>query len=689
MQPIGGRAAAGDEDPRANVFSFLITTDNHLGFMERDPRRGDDSFIAFDECLRVGRVEHDVDACLLAGDLFHENKPTLTTMKRTMSLFKQYCLGSRPVTFALVSDPEVNFPTHVPAPVANFEDPNTNVAMPVFIIHGNHDDPVGGCSAIDILAAAGLVNYFGQVPDVDDIIVRPILLRKGSTNVAVYGMGNVRDERLHRCLQMKKVRFVKPLNQMEKWFNILLVHQNRGVRGGPTSKGGVFEPMLQSFGMDLIVWGNEHEQLMTPRAIDGCTFEVIQPGSTVMTSLSAAECNPKQCAVLEVCGTSYRLTPHTLTCCRPVVRRLVELSRANVPRSLDAVDDYLSRVMESMVAEADDLVKHMHDDVLKRYPHLKFPLMRLSVNYEDIAAGSPYPQPNVGRFGLHYMDVVVNPGDLLKPVKPPPMHHAAHPSSAAAIQAGSDAAAVPAHSGISTTDIRRKITDVFASCAKDACAILAEAEVASAIHSFVEKSENGAVLETIGRLLTDSQKAVWKKLRDAPSEHVTAQQIAEIAATNKTDVNKRFVVATQSLYPIHAGGEGGAPSTLAGAVRGDLTTGERLQRDLDAVVEAAGTPDAAAIDVDDGDDEASPVTHRIPPQKADGTPHGEAPPKKRPRAVAVVVDAPLVAPPAKGRRKAPAASTVRSAPPASAPVLHLVTPAAALAAQWAGAKAAP
>ncbi len=28
-------------------------------------------------------------------------------------------------------------------PVVNYEDPNYNVSMPVFIIHGNHDDPTG------------------------------------------------------------------------------------------------------------------------------------------------------------------------------------------------------------------------------------------------------------------------------------------------------------------------------------------------------------------------------------------------------------------------------------------------------------------------------------------------------------------------------------------------------------------
>jgi DNA repair exonuclease SbcCD nuclease subunit len=56
---------------------------------------------------------------------------------------------------------------------ANFEDPNINVGLPVFTIHGNHDDPAGAdnLSAVDLVSACGLVNYFGKV-------VRVVWLRK-------------------------------------------------------------------------------------------------------------------------------------------------------------------------------------------------------------------------------------------------------------------------------------------------------------------------------------------------------------------------------------------------------------------------------------------------------------------------------------------------------------------------------
>jgi DNA repair exonuclease SbcCD nuclease subunit len=47
----------------------------------------------------------------------------------------------------------------------NYEDPNHNISLPVFTIHGNHDDPAGAenLSAVDILSTAALLNYFGKV----------------------------------------------------------------------------------------------------------------------------------------------------------------------------------------------------------------------------------------------------------------------------------------------------------------------------------------------------------------------------------------------------------------------------------------------------------------------------------------------------------------------------------------------
>jgi hypothetical protein len=58
-----------------------------------------------------------------------------------------------------------------------------------------------GLSALDVLHEAGLINLFGKFPDVDQMVVSPILLSKGSNKIAIYGIGSQRDDRIARAFQ--------------------------------------------------------------------------------------------------------------------------------------------------------------------------------------------------------------------------------------------------------------------------------------------------------------------------------------------------------------------------------------------------------------------------------------------------------------------------------------------------------
>ncbi|KAL5499795.1 hypothetical protein EMCRGX_G011255 [Ephydatia muelleri] len=124
-----------------DTMKILIATDNHIGFMEKDPIRCNDSLETFEEILKIAKAE-EVDFILQGGDLFHENKPSRITLHHTMELLRHYCMGSKPCQIEIRSDQSVNF-KHSKFPVVNYEDPNYNVAIPVFSIHGNHDDPAG------------------------------------------------------------------------------------------------------------------------------------------------------------------------------------------------------------------------------------------------------------------------------------------------------------------------------------------------------------------------------------------------------------------------------------------------------------------------------------------------------------------------------------------------------------------
>lgn len=118
----------------------------------------------------------------------------------------RYCLGDKPVEVEFLSDPNNSFSTSL----VNYEDPNLNVSIPVFSIHGNHDDPTGQkqISAMDLLATSGLINYFGRCRSYDTVEIEPICFKKGDTNLAIYGLSHIKDERLGRLFLDKKVIYV-------------------------------------------------------------------------------------------------------------------------------------------------------------------------------------------------------------------------------------------------------------------------------------------------------------------------------------------------------------------------------------------------------------------------------------------------------------------------------------------------
>lgn len=48
---------------------------------------------------------------LLAGDLFHENKPSRGSLHQTIALMREYCMGSRPIALEVVSDVGIGLQT--------------------------------------------------------------------------------------------------------------------------------------------------------------------------------------------------------------------------------------------------------------------------------------------------------------------------------------------------------------------------------------------------------------------------------------------------------------------------------------------------------------------------------------------------------------------------------------------------
>lgn len=232
-----------------------------------------------------------------------------------------------------------------------------SVGIPVFSIHGNHDDPAGdgNLCALDLLSVANFVNYFGKTKSIHDITISPILIQKGvsagarfagcaflsrgvrhcpcrpllvcasalqtvqqrpfpdpwpwpgtagHTKLALYGLGSIRDERLHRTFEEKKVKMLRPADKPESWFNLFTIHQNRVKHG---AKNYIPETFLPGF-LDLVVWGHEHRCEVDIVHNPQQNYFITQPGSTIATSLSEGEAEPKWVGALGTCvdGQGYR-----------------------------------------------------------------------------------------------------------------------------------------------------------------------------------------------------------------------------------------------------------------------------------------------------------------------------------------------------------------------------------------------
>jgi double-strand break repair protein MRE11 len=389
-----------------NTLRILIATDNHLGYNEKDPVRGNDSFDAFEEILKYAR-DLDVDMMVLGGDLFHDNKPSRKTIHTTMQLFRHYCFGDRESQLEYLSDASLDL--HSPFGRANYLDPNLNISLPVFAIHGNHDDPTGdgNLSTLDLLSTTGLINYFGRCREVDDITVAPIILRKGNTHLALYGLGNIRDERLHRTFMAGKVKMLRPQEQQESpndWFNLMLFHQNRAAHGATSH---IPETFLDDF-LDLIVWGHEHDCRIDPVYIPQRDFYILQPGSSCITSLSEGEAIKKHVALLTVRGSEFELTPLPLKSIRPFA--FGHLSLSSLGLEVGDTKGCLRVVIEKIESMIANIKAEYEAE--NRGKTIPLPLIRLCVDHSG-----GYQAINPHRLGQLFQDKVANPREIVHAVR--------------------------------------------------------------------------------------------------------------------------------------------------------------------------------------------------------------------------------------------------------------------------------
>ncbi|XP_064026200.1 double-strand break repair protein MRE11 [Pogoniulus pusillus] len=490
-----------DED----TFKILVATDIHLGYMEKDPVRGNDTFVTFNEILEQAQ-KNEVDFILLGGDLFHDNKPSRKTVHSCLESLRRHCMGDRPVQFEILSDQAVNF-QYSKFPLVNYQDPNLNISIPVFSIHGNHDDPTGtdALCALDILSCAGLLNHFGRSNSVEKIDISPILLRKGRTKIALYGLGSIPDERLYRMFLNKKVTMLRPKEDEDSWFNLFVIHQNRSKHGATNY---IPEQFLDDF-INLVVWGHEHECKIDPFPNEQQRFYVSQPGSSVVTALSPGEAVKKHIGLLRVRGKKMNMQKIALETVRTfhmenvVLADHPDLFNPDNPKVTQAIQAFCMEKVELMLdnAERERLLN-------PRQPEK--PLIRLRVDY----AGGFEPF-SVHRFSQKYMDRVANPKDIIHFFR----HREQKEKNDSDINFGR-LVSRPASEGM-TLRVEDLVKQYFQTAEKKVqLSLLTERGMGEAVQEFVDKEEKDAIEELVKFQLEKTQRFLKERRTEAEEEKI-------------------------------------------------------------------------------------------------------------------------------------------------------------------------
>uniref|UniRef100_A0A672I6R4 Double-strand break repair protein MRE11 n=1 Tax=Salarias fasciatus TaxID=181472 RepID=A0A672I6R4_SALFA len=470
-----------DED----TFKILIATDVHLGYLEKDAIRGSDSYNTLDEILKCAKT-NQVDFILLGGDLFHENKPSRRCLHSCITMMRNYCMGDSPVQFSILSDQTVNFNT-TQFPWVNYQDENLNISIPVFSIHGNHDDPTGseGLCALDLLSASGLVNHFGHSHSVDKIEISPILLQKGSTKLALYGLGSIPDERLYRMFVNNQVTMLRPKEDQDDWFNLFTIHQNRS-KHGPTNY--IPEQFLDDF-LDLVVWGHEHECLIAPSRNERQLFYVTQPGSSVATSLSPGEATKKHIGLLRVKGRKMNLQKIPLKTVRQFFIQDVVLADYE-DRFTPETPQVNKKVEDLCYAKVLEMLEEAERERLGCPMTPEKPLIRLRVDYSG-----GFEAFNTSRFSQKFVDRVANPKDIV--------HFLRRREQKEDIK-GIKLVKTAAAEGLRVEDLVKQYFE--AAEQKVQLSLLTEQGMGKAIQEFVDKDEKDAIEELITYQLEKTQR---------------------------------------------------------------------------------------------------------------------------------------------------------------------------------------
>lgn len=291
-----------------------------------------------------------------------------------------------------------------------------------------------------------------------------------------------------------------------------------------------------------MVWGHEHECIIEPKYNPEMNFHVLQPGSSVATSLMPGEAVSKHVAILSITGRDFKLEPIRLKSVRPFVMKEMILSEDKEAKKLAREDNrsrltqYLVSIVEGLIVQAKQEWSEMQDEVDPDDEiEIPLPLIRLRVEYSAPDGGN-FDCENPQRFSNRFVGKVANVNDVVQFYR----------KKAGATRQGAGGAELPEESVLAQLSIDsvkvEKLVREFLTA--QSLTILPQNSFGDAVSQFVDKDDKHAMEMFVNESLMDQIKHLMEvdqmdeeEIQNAMDQHKS--KLEELFAAGHLKKTKR------------------------------------------------------------------------------------------------------------------------------------------------------
>jgi double-strand break repair protein MRE11 len=241
------------------------------------------------------------------------------------------------------------------------------------------------------------------------------------------------------------------------------------------------------------------------------SFHVMQPGSSVATSLMPGEAVPKHVALLKVTGKEFKVEPIRLTSVRPFVMKEIILAEERALKNIWKKDNHRSEITRHLHMIVDELIEEAkqewielqesYDEETKtngRGEPVPLPLIRLRVEY-TAPDGGHFDIDNPQRISNRFRDQVANINDVVQFYRK---------KKSAARKTGNDEPEMPDASAIAEMSLDsvkvEKLVKEFLTA--QSLTILPQNTFGDAVSQFVDKDDKHSMEMFVDQSLTSQLK---------------------------------------------------------------------------------------------------------------------------------------------------------------------------------------